>query len=166
VNNLTHSTASSCPPTTSVELCPFHDGPETLDGLLAEISPRENELLDAALDLRQLITQREDAEAVLAQLFRLRGLLDGRHYLAFYRLRCWLQRLILVQARAYRGEVWQTFLLPLDGARIDEIIDSTLARLVDGPDVIPGAHVRFVFAAMPTRMALKRFVAQPVTTLA
>ena len=28
----------------------------------------------------------------IAQLFKVRTLLDGRHYLAFYRVRCWAQR--------------------------------------------------------------------------
>ncbi|HEY0944911.1 MAG TPA: hypothetical protein VGD81_06570 [Opitutaceae bacterium] len=127
--------------------CPFHDGPETLDGLLAEVPPSESALLDAALDLRHALGRREDAEAALNQLFSLRRLLDGRHYLAFYRLRCWLQRLIVVQARSHRGEAWQTFPLPLNGARLDEVIDSTLARLTAPGCELPGcAHVRFVFA--------------------
>lgn len=134
--------------------CPFHDGPETLDGLLAEVHPSENALLDAALDLRHALSRRDDAETVLVQLFRLRRLLDGRHYLAFYRLRCWLQRLIVVQARAHRGEPWQTFPLPLNGARLDEVIDSALARLTAPGCEVPGcAHVRFVFATPAMRMS-------------
>ena len=126
--------------------CPFHDGPATLDGLLAVLDPRDTALFDAALDLRALVSAREDADACVEQLLRLRARLDEQHYLAFYRVRCWAQRELQIQVRAHRHAVWVKRDLPLDGARIDEIINTALAALaVDG--VIPdAAHARFAFA--------------------
>lgn len=126
-------------------LCPFHDGVATLDLLLAELDPRERELFDAALDLRLLAAGR-DAGACLGQLFRVRALLDGRHYLAFYRVRCWARRVFRIEVRSARGATALLRELPLDGARLDEIVNASLACLATGGDIPAGAHARFVLA--------------------
>jgi hypothetical protein len=137
-------------PSSSLPLCPFHDGAATLDGLLAAIDPRDGELFDAALDLRSLLTEGGDATAALHQLFRLRRLLDGRHYLAFYRVRRWVQRRIVAQVRAGRAAPWRTRELPLDAARLDEIVNASVAA-VAAEDAAPhvDAQVRFVFRPAP-----------------
>lgn len=132
-------------PTAFASLCPFHDGIATLDLLLAEIDPRETALFDAVLDLRSLAAGR-DATACLAQLFKVRALLDGRHYLAFYRVRCWAQRTFRAEVRSHRGEAALLRELPRDGARLDEIVNSSLACLAQDGEIPAGAHVRFVFA--------------------
>lgn len=126
--------------------CPFHDGVATLDLLLAEIDPCDTELFDAALDLRSLAAAREDAERCAAQLFRVRALLAGRHYLAFYRVRCWAKRALCVQVRRHRGADWLPCELALDSARIDEAVNTALASLTDADTIPAGAHARFVFA--------------------
>jgi hypothetical protein len=127
--------------------CPFHDGPATLDGLLAELDHHAHpEALDAALDLRTAFARREAADCVRLAL-RLRHTLDGSHYLAFYRVRQWLQRVIGIQIRAGRGAAWTTFPLPLNSARVDEIENACLAAW--GADRDPAeldwAQLRFVF---------------------
>ena len=125
--------------------CPFHDGPATLDLLLAELDPNDTVLFDAALDLRSLCAAGEDAAACVEQLFRVRALLDERHYLAFYRVRCWARRSLRIQARAGRGAPWVTRELPLDSARLDEVINAALATFATDEGVIPAsAHIRFV----------------------
>lgn len=136
----------ACHDTARPMLCPFHDGAPTLDLFLAELAPQDAELFDAALDLRSLFTAREDAQTCLQQLFRVRRLLAGRHYLAFYRVRRWAHRVIQMEVRAGRGAPWHRRELPLNCARIDEAINTGLASLAED-DVFPaGAHVRFVFA--------------------
>lgn len=133
-------------PAANGPLCPFHDGAATLDLLLAELDPRNTALFDTALDLRSLLAEGRDAEACLTKLFRLRALLDGSHYLAFYRVRRWAQRRLVAQVRAGRTESWLTRELPLDAARLDELTNSCLAALAGDRDEVPaGAHVRFVF---------------------
>ncbi len=82
---------ASAPPHT-VARCPFHDGIATLDLLLAEIDPRDLALFDAALDLRSLCRAESDARACAEQLARVGALLGEHHYLAFYRVRRWAQR--------------------------------------------------------------------------
>ena len=123
--------------------CPFHDGVATLDLLLAELDPRDIELFDAALDLRSLAMTAVDAQACLEKLLELRARLDGRHYLAFYRVRCWARRTFRVEVRSRRGEPLRIFELPIDCARMEEVVDSSLseAGAAEGP-----AHVRIVFA--------------------
>lgn len=126
--------------------CPFHDGAATLDGLMAEIAhEREAALLDLALDLRSLMAEGRDAQACLAQLFTLRARLDGRHYLAFYRVRRWVQRRIVAQVRPDRTSPWMTRELPLDAARLDELVNSSLATLELEHAALP--QVRFAFRA-------------------
>lgn len=127
-----------------VSLCPFHDGLATLDLLLAELDPRDQPLFDAVLDLRSLAAG-PDASACVAQLFRVRTLLDGRHYLAFYRVRSWARRTFRIEVRAHRAAPLSVRDFPLDGARLDEVVNSALAPLAGDGELPAGAHVRFVF---------------------
>lgn len=127
-------------------LCPFHDGAATLDLLLADLGPQDAQLFDAVLDLRSLCTAREDAVACIEQLFRVRRLLGGRHYLAFYRVRCWARRLFRIEVRSGRGEPWISRGIPLDAARTGEIVNAALAALANAGCVAETAHVRFAFA--------------------
>jgi hypothetical protein len=131
--------------------CPFHDGVATLDLLLAELDPGDKPLFDAALDLRSLCAGANDAAACLEQLFRVRRLLDERHYLAFYRVRCWARRRLRVEIRAGRGAPWISRELPLDCARLDELINAALADVNLSGASAGMAQVRFVFAAAAAR---------------
>jgi len=140
------STAAAAPnhtAPTSSSRCPFHDGLATLDLFLAELDPSDLELFDAALDLRSLATV-NDAAACVAQLFRVRTLLGGRHYLAFYRVRCWARRTFRIEVRAHRGAPAVIRELPLDGARVDEVVNSTLAALAENGELPAAAFVRFI----------------------
>jgi hypothetical protein len=140
------STTLAAPNTTisSPTGCPFHDGAATLDGLMAEAAgERDDEFLNAALDLRSLMVERRKAEACLAQLFALRARLDGRHYLAFYRVRRWVQREIVAQIRPDRTSPWAARDLPLDAARLDELTNGFLAILETQQATLP--QMRFVF---------------------
>ncbi len=126
-------------------VCVFHDGVATLDLLLAELDPTDHVLFDAALDLRSLAAG-TDAAACIAQLFRVRTLLDGRHYLAFYRVRCWARRTFRIEARTHRGAPAVVRDFPLDGARLDEVVNSSLACLARNGELPALAQVKFVFA--------------------
>lgn len=137
--------------TATTALCPFHDGLATLDLLLAELDPRDRALFDAVLDLRSLATERRDAAACIAQFFRVRTLLDGRHYLAFYRVRCWAHRAFRVEAHVARTATAGVHAFPLDAARVGEVINSALAPLARDGDLPAHAHVRFAFAPTTAR---------------
>ncbi len=130
----------------SPELCLFHDGLATLDLFLAELDPQDCQLFDAALDLRSLAAG-HDAAACIEQLFRVRALLDSRHYLAFYRVRCWARRAFRIEVRAHRGATALVRDFPLDGGRLDEVVNSSLAAVAHDGELPASAYVRFVFAA-------------------
>lgn len=141
-----HATPFTSPPKES--RCPFLDGPLTLDGLLAELGTGDAAAFDVALDLRGAMVAGLDARECVALALRLRRALDGRHYLAFYRVRRWLSRTIELQARPWRGESWRRYALPLDCARLDEVENTAVARLAselgcDQP--LSLAQVRFAF---------------------
>ena len=130
--------------------CPFHDGPRTLDLLLAELCREPVDLLDLALELRSEMAARADAERCLRLLFELRARLDGRRHLALYRVRRWLRRSIRVELRSGPSAAWQVRPLPAGCARLDELVNSCLASLaLDSEDWPFLAQVRFVFVAVP-----------------
>lgn len=129
-----------------VARCPFHDGAATLDLLLAELDPRNTSLFDAALDLRSICTAGRDATACVRQLFHVRALLDERHYLAFYRVRCWARRALRIETRASNSTHWVVDELPLNCARIDEIVNRAFASIAAGDTAPAKAQVRFTFA--------------------
>lgn len=127
--------------TTHQPVCPFHDGPETLDLLLAEVPAAESTLIDLALELRKAMTDGHDAEYCLHLLFALRTALDGRHHLSFYRVRRWLQRRIVGAVRLDRGSAWQPCDLPLDCARFDELVNRCIAAALEGDSSWPQTAV-------------------------
>lgn len=134
-------------PVGTVARCPFRDGPSTLDFLLAELSRAGSPALDLALDLRSAVLARADPEHCVRLGLQLRQALDGTHYLAFYRVRLWLQRVIFVQVRGQRGEPWSTFSLPLNSARVAEIENACCAAwaLEEPHRSLEWAQMRFVF---------------------
>ena len=125
--------------------CPFHAGAATLDLLLAQLDPHETELFDATLDLRTLAVARYDAAACIAQLFRVRRLLAGRHYLAFYRVRSWAKRSFRIEVRPHRNEAWQGCEFAVDCGNLDEAVNTALATLARNNAVPAGSHARIVF---------------------
>jgi hypothetical protein len=147
VNSLLSASSPTAAPrgAASSELCLFHDGLATLDLFLAELDPRGRTLFDAALDLRSLAAG-TDARACVEQLFRVRALLDGRHYLAFYRVRCWARRAFRIEVRTHRAAAVLVRDFPLDGGRLDEVVNSSLAAVAHAGELPATASVRFVFA--------------------
>lgn len=143
---LLSSGSAPAPHATASELCLFHNGLATLDLFLAELDSGDRALFDAALDLRSLAASRTDAFACVEQLFRVRALLDGRHYLAFYRVRCWARRAFRIEVRTHRGAALLTRDFPLDGGRLDEVVNTALAAASHNGELPAFAHVRFVFA--------------------
>jgi hypothetical protein len=76
---------------------------EVIDSLLslpAGVSPEEADLL---LELRHLLKGRLHAEAGLRVFCELRRRMEQRHYLAFYRLRRWLENQVVAQVLPAAG---------------------------------------------------------------
>jgi hypothetical protein len=62
-----------------------------IDQLLSHRAAVSGEEVDRLLDLRWLVHRAEDAEATLRIFCDLRLRMEQRHYLAFFRLRRWLE---------------------------------------------------------------------------
>jgi hypothetical protein len=130
--------------------CPFHDGPATLDALLAEIGPGGGAALDLALELRYAFHQTRDAALCVALALRLRAALGEDHYLALYRVRHWLPRALAIEVRAHRGDAWSRLTLPFHAAPVDGGLEAACVR--QWAEERPGRHAasaqrRYVFTA-------------------
>jgi hypothetical protein len=154
-----HSRAAPGP--SRVVGCPFHDGPATLDALLAEIGPGGGAALDLALELRYAFHQTRDAAACVALATRLRAALGEDHYLALYRVRHWLARTLAIEVRAHRGDEWTRLSLPFHAAPIAGGLEA--ACVAQWAQDRPGRHAasaqrRYVFttaaAPVPSRLEI------------
>ncbi len=68
---------------------------EVIDELLAERSATSGEEADLLLDLRWKLGTSDDAEGALRLFCDLRRRMEGRQYLAFFRIRRWLEHHLL-----------------------------------------------------------------------
>lgn len=84
---------------------------EVVDELLSMPDAVSGDEVDLLLDFRSLLRGRSDAEAALRLFCDLRRRLEQRHYLAFYRLRRWLENQIV--ALAFSTLSGQTVRVPL-----------------------------------------------------
>src|SRR5688500_1519454 len=76
---------------------------EVVDGLLRAAGSVRGDEVDGLLDLRWLLHQWKNAETTLSVFCQLRRSMEDRHYLAFYRLRRWLENHIEVTVQASHG---------------------------------------------------------------
>lgn len=97
---------SICADACSVGTCHPKCSLEVVDELLSTPGAVKGEEVDLLLDFRSLLRARQDAEATLRVFCDLRRRLEQHHYLAFYRLRRWLENQIVAEARSLEsGEI-------------------------------------------------------------
>src|SRR5262245_33942760 len=87
---------------------------DVVDGLLRAAGTVRAEEVAALMALGWLPHQRKNAEGVLGLFCQLRRTMEERHYLAFYRLRRWLENHIQVSVRASDDSAGQVAALKLD----------------------------------------------------
>jgi hypothetical protein len=80
-----------CADVCTVGTCRLKCSLEVVDELLSTPGAVTGDEVDLLLDFRSLLRARRDAEATLRLFCDLRRRLEQRHYLAFYRLRRWLE---------------------------------------------------------------------------
>ena len=129
---------------------------EVIDELLRAHGTVRGEEVDALLDLRWLLNHREDAESALGLFCTLRRMMEGRHYLAFFRLRRWLENHIAVTARPYRAVPERMVPLALDNFCLEAIRSRCVLMARRPGEPLLGARVRFSFkpVAQPAVPAL------------
>ncbi len=109
-----------CTPSTCRERC----GHEIVDVLLHEQADKDPALIDALLDLKFALTHRTDALEILRIFCGLRRRLERRYYLAFYRLRRWLENQLEAHVSPGRGYAPRVFPVVLSARTSGGIRDS------------------------------------------
>jgi hypothetical protein len=79
--------------------CQWRCALEVIDELLAAREAISGEEMDRLLDLRWQLRRAEDAEAVLKIFCELRIRMERKHYLAFFRIRRWLENHVVAAVR-------------------------------------------------------------------
>jgi hypothetical protein len=79
--------------------CRWRCALEVIDELLAARDAISGEEMDRLLDLRWQLSRADDAEAVLKIFCELRIRMEQKHYLAFFRIRRWMENHIVAAVR-------------------------------------------------------------------
>jgi hypothetical protein len=116
-----------------------------VDSLLRSAESVSGAEVDALLDFRSLLHRSEDAEAIVNLFCELRRSLEGRHYLAFYRLRRWLENHIQANVRLCRGRPEQIVPLKLDRYCLEAVRYQCLKTAALNGHLILAPRVSFSF---------------------
>ena len=109
-----HQHGSTCTDHCSVGACHPKCSLEVVDGLLSLPEAVTGEEVDLLLDFRSLLRARRDAETTLRVFCDLRRRMEPRHYLAFYRLRRWLENQVAVKVLSTENHEIGNLALHLD----------------------------------------------------
>jgi hypothetical protein len=118
---------------------------EVIDELLRSKPAVRPQELDALLDLRWLLRHRQDAEAAVILFCSLRRNMEERHYLAFYRLRRWLENQVEAVIRLRRGEPEKIAPLKLERYCGEAVRFQCLESVREGREPLFCPRVKFVF---------------------
>ena len=129
----------TCTPVTCHAACAL----QVIDGLLSEPQGVTGDQVDALLDLRFLLRHGDDAEAILKVFCQLRLAMEASHYLAFYRLRRWLENHVEAQVRLCRGLPETTVVLKLDRFCLEAVRSQCLRAAVQPNQPLLAPRVRF-----------------------
>ena len=91
---------STCADACFVGACRPKCSLEVVDELLSTPGAVTGEEVDLLLDFRSLLRARHEAEATLQVFCDLRRRLEQQHYLAFFRLRRWLENQMIAEVRS------------------------------------------------------------------
>lgn len=94
--------------------CHWRCALDVIDELLADRRSVTGDEVDRLLDLRWQLRQRRDAEGALRLFCELRLQMEQRHYLAFFRIRRWLENHLLAAVRLCPAAASQTVPVKLD----------------------------------------------------
>jgi hypothetical protein len=143
----TSTLPADCAPSTCRGRCAL----DVIDELLADRVAVSGDDADLLLDLRWQIRQATDAEAVLRLFCDLRRRLEQRHYLAFFRIRRWLENHLLASVRICPAAEAQQVRVKLDHYCVEAIRRVCLCSALGRGSVLLAPRLQFVFqpAAVP-----------------
>lgn len=119
---------------------------EVIDELLR--SPRDQvsgEEVDLLLDLRWQLRRRTEAETALRLFCDLRIRLEDRHYLAFFRLRRWLENHLVASVRVCPAAEERTIPVKLDHYCVEAVRRVCLCASLGYGSILLAPKLRFGF---------------------
>ena len=138
--------ALDCTSTTCRQRCALGVLDELLSLPRTTVSGEEVDLL---LDLRWQLRQRAEGEGALRLFCDLRRRMEQRHYLAFFRLRRWLENQIVAQVRICPAAEVSAVSVKLDHYCVEAIRRSCLCASLSQGSVMLVPRLQFAFRPLP-----------------
>ena len=133
----------------AVSTCRQRCALDVIDELLR--SPRERisgEEMDLLLDLRWQLRRRTEAEATLRLFCDLRIRLENRHYLAFFRLRRWLENHLVASVRVCPAAEERMLPVKLDHYCVEAVRRVCLCASLGYGSILLAPKLRFGFRSL------------------
>lgn len=118
---------------------------EAIDELLALPGTVTGEQADRLLDLRWLLHSRADAEAALRVFCELRLGMEARHYLAFFRIRRWIENHLVAGVRLCPAAEPRFVPVKLDHFCVEAIRRASLCAALGPGTVLLVPRLAFAF---------------------
>lgn len=130
--------------------CHWRCALEVIDELLGQPGGAiAGEDADALLDLRWQLRQRRDAEAALRIFCELRLRLEPGHYLAFFRIRRWLENHLVAAVRICPAAEPRTVAVKLDHYCVEAVRRVCLCAALGSGSVLLAPRLSFAFRPTP-----------------
>jgi len=118
---------------------------EVIDDLLAEPGAVSGEEMDQLLDLRWHLRHRTDADASLRIFCDVRRRMENRHYLAFFRIRRWMENHLLAEVRLCPAAEPRLVSVALDHYCVEALRRVCLCTALGQGAVLLAPRLRFTF---------------------
>lgn len=126
-------------------VCRWRCAIEVIDELLSQHSLITGDEADDLLDLRWTLIQADDAEGTIRLFCAVRRRMEQRHYLAFFRIRRWLENHIVARVVLSSQAGEKQVRLKLDHYCVEAIRRSSLCVALQTGGVIDRPRLRFCF---------------------
>lgn len=147
----TTSIAADCDSSNCRQRCAL----EVIDELLREEGAVSGEEADLLLDLRWHLRQGHDAEGALRLFCDLRIRMEQRHYLAFFRLRRWLENHLVASVQLCPAAEPHVVAVKFDRYCVEAIRRVCLCAALGRGSVMIAPRVRFLFQDITVAMSGK-----------
>lgn len=140
----------------AVATCRWRCALEVIDELLSSHGSQvAGEEVDLLLDLRWQLRQRADAEHVLRLFNDLRIRMERRHYLAFFRIRRWLENHLVASVQLCPAAEPHLVPVKLDRYCVEAIRRICLCSALGRGSVLIAPRVRFAFRSVAAALGKK-----------
>ena len=165
VEELNRQSASDLPPCSTgahhecePATCRFRCAMEVIDELLSEPGAVSGEEMDQLLDLRWHFRHRADAEATLRLFCEVRRRMERRHYLAFFRIRRWMENHVLAEVRLCPAAEPHVISVRLDHYCVEAIRRTCLCVALGRGAVMLAPRVGFAFRPQLVHVSVTQVV--------